>query len=111
VPAELIREILAQLSRQKISALGAVVERVVLETAILKVEAESQSQGETASEAFADSVPLHSADHKPEDLFDVVPALPAIKAPKSENGYLRWNRILLLYSVNPYGSFASTDKV
>jgi hypothetical protein len=86
VPAELIREILAQLSRQKISALGAVVERVVLETAILKVEAESQSQGETASEAFADSVPLHSADHKPEDLFDVVPALPAIKAPKSENG-------------------------
>ena len=74
--------LLAQLGRQEISELGAVGERVVLETAILKVEAEAQSQGEIAPEAFADSVPLHDADDKLED--SVVGELP--KAPRPENG-------------------------
>src|SRR5262245_37533324 len=56
--------LLTQLGRKKIAELGAVGERVILETAILKVEAEAQSQREIAPGAFADSVPLHDADDK-----------------------------------------------
>lgn len=78
--------LLAQLGRQEISELGAVGERVVLETAILKVEAEAQSQGEIAPEAFADSVPLHDANDKLGDSVNTVDELRAINAPRSENG-------------------------
>ena len=78
--------LLAQLGRQEISELGAVGERVILETAILKVEAEAQSQGEIAPEEFADSVPLHYADVKLENSVNAVDELRAIKASKPENG-------------------------
>jgi hypothetical protein len=76
----------AQLGKQEITALGAVGERVVLETAILKVEAEAQSQGEIAPESFADSLPLDDADDKLVNSFITSHELRAIKAPRPENG-------------------------
>ena len=45
-------------SDPQISALGVIDERVEFETAILRVEAESQSRPERSSERFADYVPL-----------------------------------------------------
>jgi hypothetical protein len=78
--------LLTQLGRQEISELGAVGERVILETAIFKVEAEAQSQGEIAPEAFGDSVPLHDADDKLENSVNAVDELRAINAPRPENG-------------------------
>jgi hypothetical protein len=78
--------LLAQLGRQEIAELGAVGERVMLETAILKVEAEAQSQGEIAPEAFGDSVPLHDANDKLGDSVNTVDELRAINAPRPENG-------------------------
>src|SRR5262245_21116236 len=74
--------LLTQLGRKKIAELGAVGERVMLETAILKVEAEAQSQGEIAPEAFADSVPLHDADDKLEGFVNAE----LRKAPRPEDG-------------------------
>jgi hypothetical protein len=49
--------LIAHLDRSdpKISALGAIDERVEFETAILRVEAESQSMPETQPERFADN--------------------------------------------------------
>jgi hypothetical protein len=76
--------LLTQLGRKEIAELGAVGERVILETAILKVGAEAQSQYEIAREAFADSVPLHDADDKLEDSVNAVDELR--KAPRPENG-------------------------
>jgi hypothetical protein len=78
--------LLTQLGRQEIAELGAVGERVILETAILKVEAEAQSQGEIAPEEFADSVPLHDANDQLGDSVNTVDELRAINAPRSENG-------------------------
>src|SRR5262245_16372236 len=77
--------LLTQLGRREIAELGAVGERVMLETAILKVEAEAQSQGERASKEFADAVPLNDADDKLEDFVNAVDELRAIKAPRTEN--------------------------
>jgi hypothetical protein len=77
--------LLTQLGRKEIAELGAVGERVMLETAILNVEAEAQSQGERAPEEFADAVPLHDADDKLEDSVNAVDELRAIKAPRTEN--------------------------
>jgi hypothetical protein len=74
------------LGRQEIAELGAVGERVILETAILKVEAEAQSQGEIAPETFAGSVPLNDADDKLGDSVNAVDDLHPIKAPRSGNG-------------------------
>jgi hypothetical protein len=76
--------LLTQLGRKEIAELGAAGERVILETAILKVEAEAQSRCEIAPEAFADSVPLHDADDKLEDSVNAVDELR--KAPRPENG-------------------------
>jgi len=45
-------------SDPQISALGVIDERVEFETAILKVEAESQSMPERHPETFADYIPL-----------------------------------------------------
>jgi len=78
--------LVTELGRQEMPALGTVGERIVLETAILKVEAESQSQGEAKPEAFADYVPSHDAHDKIEGPFDVVHELRGIKTPPSENG-------------------------
>src|SRR5262245_31951939 len=78
--------LLVQLGRQEIAELGAVGERVILETAILKVEAEAQSQGEIAPEEFADSVPLHDANDKLGDPVNTVDELQAINAHRPENG-------------------------
>src|SRR5262249_54928901 len=61
--------LVTELGRQEMPALGTVGERIVLETAILKVEAESQSQGEAKPEAFADYVPSHDAQDKIEGPF------------------------------------------
>ena len=61
-------------------------ESVILETAILKVEAKAQSQYEIAREAFADSVPLHDASDKLGDSVNTVDELRAINAPRPENG-------------------------
>jgi len=76
--------LLTQLGRKEIAGLGAVGERLILETVILKVEAEAQSQCEIAPEAFADSVPLHDADRKLEHSVNAVDELR--KAPRPENG-------------------------
>jgi hypothetical protein len=78
--------LLTQLGRKKIAELGAVGERVILETAILKLEAEAQSQCEIVPAAFADSIPLHHADYKLEDTVNAVEELRAINAPRTENG-------------------------
>ena len=78
--------LLTQLGRKKIAELGAVGERVILEAAILKVEAEAQSRWEIAREVFADSIPLHDADDKLENSFNAVEDLRAINALRSENG-------------------------
>jgi hypothetical protein len=72
------------LGRKEIAELGAVGERVILETAILKVEAEAQSQGERAPEEFADAVLLNDADDKLEDSVNAVDELR--KTPRPENG-------------------------
>jgi hypothetical protein len=76
--------LLTQLGRKEIAELGAVGERVILETAILKVEAEAQSQGERAPEEFADAVLLNDADDKLEGSVNAVDELR--KAPRPENG-------------------------
>jgi len=78
--------LLTQLGRKEIAELGAVGERVILEAAILKVEAEAQSRWEIAREVFADSIPLHDADDKLENSFNAVEHLHAINALISENG-------------------------
>src|SRR5262245_7762222 len=78
--------LLTQLGRKEIAELGAVGERIILETAILKVEAEAQSKGERAPEEFADAVPLHDADDKFEGSVNAVDELHAIKAHRPENG-------------------------
>jgi hypothetical protein len=78
--------LLTQLGRKEIAEFGAVGERVILETAILKVEAEAQSQGERAPEEFADAVPLNDADDKLEDSVNAVDELRAVNSPSSENG-------------------------
>jgi hypothetical protein len=78
--------LLTQLGRKENSRLGAVGESVILETAILKVEAKAQSQYEIAREAFANSVPLHDADDKLKNSFDAVHELRAINASRSDNG-------------------------
>ena len=98
--------LLTQLGRKENSRLGAVGESVILETAILKVKAEAQSQYEIAREAFADSVPLHDADDKLK-----TPLMRFMSYVQSTRldlimEYLQWHRMLLLYSVSHRASVA-----
>ena len=68
-------------SDPQISALGVIDERVEFETAILRVEAESQSRPERSPERFADYVPLR------DDIPDFASLLrePVLPAPSSNN--------------------------
>jgi hypothetical protein len=68
-------------SDPRISALGVIDERVEFETAILRVEAESQSRPERSPERFADYVPLR------DDIPDFASLLrePVLPAPSSNN--------------------------
>jgi hypothetical protein len=65
----------------QISAIGVIDERVEFETAILRVEAESQSRPEISPERFADYVPLR------DDIPDFASLLrePVLPAPSSNN--------------------------
>jgi hypothetical protein len=82
-------------------------ESVILETAILKVEAEALSQGEIAPEAFADSVPLHDPT-----INSKTPLMRFMSYVQSTRldlimEYLQWHRMLFLYSVSRRASVAS----
>jgi hypothetical protein len=68
-------------SDPQISALGVIDERVEFETAILRVEAESQSRPERSPERFAGYVPLR------DDIPDFASLLrePVLPAPSSNN--------------------------
>ncbi|MGB8576023.1 MAG: hypothetical protein WCD56_05585 [Pseudolabrys sp.] len=68
-------------SDPQISALGVIDERVEFETAILRVEAESQSRPERSPERFAGYVPLR------DDIPDFASLLrePVLPAPGSNN--------------------------
>ena len=68
-------------SDPQIPALGVIDERVEFETAILRVEAESQSRPERSPETFADYVPL--GDAIPD--FASLLREPVVPAPGSNN--------------------------
>ena len=75
--------LIAQLRRKdpQISALGTMGEQVALETAILRVEAESRSA--RSPETFADYVPLRDANDIPD--FASLLREPVLPAPGSNN--------------------------
>jgi hypothetical protein len=79
----------AQLPRQDPQISAPEHERVALEMAILRVEAESSSMRERSSETFADYVPLPAND-KTEILFDSVGELHGDKELTAEDGTSGW---------------------
>lgn len=79
----------AQLPRQDLQISAPEHERVALEMAILRVEAESPSIRERSPETFADYVSLHAND-KTEIPFDPVGELHGDKEPTAEDGTPGW---------------------
>jgi hypothetical protein len=79
----------AQLLRQDPQISAPEHERIALEMAIVRVEAESPSMRERGPETLADYVPLHAND-KTEIPFDPVRELHGDKEPRSEDGTPGW---------------------